>query len=258
MFPIHAAGYHSSSGKNVLDRVISCYTPTIKGLQYARQRHAQLRKRKHPRKVALIAIPETPGGQQSLPFTNSELEKICNFLSAPVVISILRFPIKRQVLDALNQHDIAHFVCHGSADPLDPSKSLLKVADWESDPLSVADIVSLRLQNAAFAYLSACHGANIQVTKLLNEGLHIAGAFQLAGYPQVVGALWHILDEHAVNVSESIYKVLVSGGLQDLRVAEALHHAIGKLREATRWEEDSTEEYPDQPITWAPYIYMGA
>ena len=43
LLPIHAAGYHNeTSGKTIIDRAISSYTPTVKALAYARDRARKL------------------------------------------------------------------------------------------------------------------------------------------------------------------------------------------------------------------------
>ncbi|MGQ4333341.1 CHAT domain-containing protein [Streptomyces hayashii] len=56
---------------------------------------------------------------------------------------------------------IAHFACHGASDRADPSKSLLLLHDHASDPLTVASLAPVRLDNVQLARLSACHTAAI-------------------------------------------------------------------------------------------------
>jgi CHAT domain-containing protein len=114
-----------------------------------------------------------------------------------------------------------------------------------------------RLKNAQLAYLSACQVATNQDERLLDEAIHIAGACQLAGFPQVIGTLWPINDEHSATIAADVYGRMISGGKVDTRkAAEALHAAVRELRNET------TKKIHGQvrcdPILWGPYIHMGA
>ena len=93
---------------------------------------------------------------------------------------------------------IAHFACHGYTDPADPSQSRLLLHDHRRDPLTVAALAPLALDHAHLAYLSACSTARATDTRLLDEAIHLATAFQLAGFPHVIGTLWEINDAIAV------------------------------------------------------------
>lgn len=74
-------------------------------------------------------------------------------------------------------------------------------SDWETDSFSVADMAEKALDNAELAYISACQAANSRNFKLLDESIHMAGAFQLAGFPTVVGTLWQIQDKHSAEIA---------------------------------------------------------
>jgi CHAT domain-containing protein len=125
----------------------------------------------------------------------------------------------------------------------------LLLEDWKKDPLSVADITALNLENVRFAYLSACSAAENQVEDLIDEGIHLTGAFQLAGFPSVVGTLWHVSDEHSVTVAMEVYREMckTSKKFNSGKAALALHLAVRNLK-SERWEN---------PLLWAPYIHMG-
>jgi tetratricopeptide (TPR) repeat protein len=257
-FPIHAAGYHAiNSQETVMDRVISCYTTTIKALDSARKRKGRAHKESQP-SLLLVAMPETPA-QPDLPHAVEEVATIAAMIENFASTDILHQPTRSQVLEALRSHSMVHFACHGKFgnDDNDPSKSMLLLTDWESKPLSVGDIVSLQLENVAFASISACYSANNQNTDLMDEGLHMAGALQLAGYPQLVATLWSIDDESSKRVSELMYASLIDCGLEMLNVAEALNNAVRTLRDEMR-SMDGILLDDDNPLVWAPYIYMGA
>src|SRR5436190_676636 len=82
------------------------------------------------------------------------------------------------------------------------------------------------------AFLSACHTADVRVEELLDEGIHIAGAWQLAGFSYVLATLWRVDDAHSVEVARDVYSGMVGPDMIHVdRSAESLHRAIRRLRE---------------------------
>ena len=82
-----------------------------------------------------------------------------------------------------------------------------------------------------------------------------AGGFQLAGFRQVVGTLWHIDDERSAAVSRAVYESIVKGDreVEVESVARALHSAVRTLRDDTTSVEGSSMEYPHEPLLWAHF-----
>ena len=99
------------------------------------------------------------------------------------------------VLNIMSGSDIVHFACHGCTDPENPSNShLLLQKRGPSGPvidkLTVSDISNKNtLGRTWIAYLSACSTAEVEATNLADECLHIASAFQVAGFAHVIGSL---------------------------------------------------------------------
>jgi CHAT domain-containing protein len=56
----------------------------------------------------------------------------------------------------------------------------------------VASLADVQPHRAQLAFLSACQTARNPARDLLDEAIHLASAFQLAGYPHVVGTLWSV------------------------------------------------------------------
>jgi CHAT domain-containing protein len=140
-----------------------------------------------------------------------------------------------------------HFACHGYSDLDSPSNSHLLVQDHGNQPLTVLDITRLDLREAELAFLSACHTARTRAT-LPDEAIHISSAFQLAGYPHVIGTLWSINDSVAVRVADRFYDHLTIDNIRNVaKSAYALHHAVQELRAKTL----------DAPLFWAAYIHGG-
>ena len=75
----------------------------------------------------------------------------------------------------------------------------------------MVDVARLRLDDAELAFLSACSTAR-PGCRLTDEAIHLASAFQLAGYRHVIGTLWPIGDQHAVDIADDIYTALTANG----------------------------------------------
>ncbi|MET7402102.1 CHAT domain-containing protein, partial [Dactylosporangium sp. NPDC005572] len=148
-----------------------------------------------------------------------------------------------RVVPALHAHDWVHFSGHATADLDQPSRSHLVLADG---PLSVADLAARRLDGQV-AVLAAC-SSNRTRADLATEAVHIAAAFHLAGFGQVVGTLWPVADRVSVRFADQLYRGVVDGDrLRPERLAGAVRDAVRHLRE--RW--------PDRPGAWAPYVHLG-
>ena len=163
IFSIHAAGNHSGkTDNNALDRVISSYATTIKSLNNSRQINDR-RSSKSLITVVFIAMSETPS-QHDLAFANNEVNYLISRISdSSVQKAVFKSPVyKRDVLPALQDCSIAHFSCHGIADLLDPSASSLLLSGWQTNPLIISDLNTLKLPNARLAYLSACHALVVE------------------------------------------------------------------------------------------------
>ena len=263
LLPIHAAGHHGERAagdrarRTVMDRVISSWTPTIRALGYAQQ-HAHGIPGPADRAL-IVAMPVTPGMPDGeLPYAAEEFTRVHALLPAPVVLAepgiphsgSLDIPTKANVLAHLPECSIAHFLCHGFSDPADPSKSLLLLHDHDSAPLTVASLAPVELGRAQLAYLSACDTALTGTDELIDEAIHLTTAFQLAGFPHVIGTLWEIKDQFAIAMAETFYATLRTnaGALETSQAARALHDAVRAAR----------DEYPRAPSLWAAYIHAGA
>jgi hypothetical protein len=265
--PLHAAGHHDTrfdaAPRTVIDRVMSSYTPTIRALTHARRTRppTTYELSSSPTadggnrsgngnspaglgggRVVAVAMPHTPGATD-LPGTEAEAALLQRRF--PGRVSVLAGPqaTHEAVLAALPAARWAHFACHGYADIVDPSASHLLLADHRRQPLTVADVARLRLDDAHLAFLSACETAQ-PGARLSDEAIHLTSAFQLAGYRHVIGTLWPIGDTHAVAVADDIYTTIAVTG----DIPGAVHTATRRLR--NRWA--------DSPSAWASHIHVGA
>lgn len=238
LLPIHAAGRHRD-GPSLLDRAVSSYAPTVRALAAARARPAV---RSAPRPL-VVAMSETPG---AAPLGNAEAEAELVRDLFPGGRSLTNGEATRQrVLDALPDHPWVHFACHGTIDRDIPSRGRLLLHDHQRRPLTTADISRLDLPEPALAYLSSCETARTG-PRHADEAIHLASAFQLAGFPDVIATLWQIPDRAAREFTRDTYT--------ELRRAGTGSTAAGAVHEATR---AARVKYPNLPGLWAGYVHLG-
>jgi CHAT domain/Tetratricopeptide repeat len=260
LLPLHAAGHHTSppdpAHRTVMDRVISSYTPTIGALAHARTPRPDTANRSLI--VAMPTTPDLPRGAE-LAYVPAEAALLQARLPNPTALTEPaatcgtadeQLPTKSAVLEQLPGCAIAHFACHGYTDPADPSQSRLLLHDHRQDPLTVAALAPVVLDHAQLAYLSACSTARLTDPRLLDEAIHLTTAFQLAGFPHVIGTLWEINDAIAVEIASTFYAALTDPGgtLNPARAARALHQATRAQR----------NRQPANPYLWASHIHAGA
>jgi tetratricopeptide (TPR) repeat protein len=238
--PMHAAGRHTPpASQAVIDRAVSSYTPTLRALLHTRVARPATASPAPDHGLALVvAMPHTAGAQD-LPGAEDEAKALLRHAGTAVLTLTGSQANHDTVIQALPAARWAHFACHGTTSLASPSESSLLLTGHQE--LTVLDIARLRLRDADLAYLSACSTAQ-PGTRLADEAIHLASAFQLAGCRDVIGTLWPVDDRTAVQLAEHVYAAIADTG-----AAGALHAAIRFLR----------DQHPDRPITWASHIHIG-
>ncbi|QLH25940.1 CHAT domain-containing protein [Streptomyces sp. Rer75] len=241
--PLHAAGHHDTEGRSVLDRVISPYTPTLRALTHLRgRRRTGERAARH--RPLVVSMPRTPGAAD-LPGARDEAGLLAGLL--PDATSLTGPEATRDQVDAaLREATWAHFACHAQSRFDDPSSSLLLLHDHQDKPFDVRHLSALRLPFAELAYLSAC-GTSRPGRHMTDEAVHISAAFQLAGFPHVIGTLWTIKDRAAPKMARAIYTDLLHRPQHDRDIAQVVHRAAHRMRQA----------YPRLPLMWAAHLHVG-
>jgi hypothetical protein len=234
LLPLHAAGYHTAGGgRTVFDRVVCSYTPTLHQLLRSRSRAAS----RPPNRSLVVAVSDLPGYR--LPAAAGEAAIVGRCLpNARVLLDAAAHPdaVRRGLADAA----WVHIACHAATDVADPSASRLILAGGD---LNVPDIGRLRISDAHLAYLSAC-GTARGGDALSDEVIHISSAFQLAGYPHVIGTLWPIVDDVAARIATDVYVGLPAGA----DPARRLHAAVLRIRDAYAG---------NSPLLWASHLHIG-
>ncbi|MBR7834093.1 CHAT domain-containing protein, partial [Actinospica durhamensis] len=253
--PLHAAGHHpgltpeSDDPDTVLDRVVSSYTPTIRALGYAREAPAATEhagERPAADNALIVAVPAAPG-TAPLPGVETEVRLLRPLLPDAFVLTGPQ-AVRDIVLTALPRCAVAHFACHGVSDWADPETGRLILHDHETKPLTLGRVSGLDLAEAELVYLSACSTGDA-IPRLADEAVHMTGAFQLAGYRNVVGTLWPISDRAASSIAAGFYERLTDGGRRPADVdgaAHALHESVRAYRAVN-----------PSPARWAAHVHVG-
>ncbi|MGY4965739.1 CHAT domain-containing protein [Streptomyces sp. 900105245] len=240
--PLHAAGHHRADalgdGRSVLDRVASSYTPSIRALRHARQAPKAGRGA-----GPYLAVRRPTGADRQEGASVAEVAAMARTLGAVRTVQGADATVGR-VLGELSSAATVHFACHGLSDAEDPSRSHLELADGR---LGVRDVAREHLPHAQLAVLLACH--TTRTDRLPDEAIHLTSAFQTAGYPQVVGALWEATDLVSVRLTERLYRAVrtYGGGLDVTGTGRAVHEIVRELR----------KRHAGSPRVWAPYVHTG-
>ena len=101
-----------------------------------------------------------------------------------------------------------HFACHGYQDPHNPLESGFVMQDGM---LAVAKLMSLSLENAFLAFLSACETAKADKAQP-NQAIHLAATMLFAGFKSVVGTMWFV-NSFSSTMLQLMMGFQVNGGL---------------------------------------------
>ena len=242
--PLHAMGPIRSDGPTKLyfsDLYIPSYTLTLSALIESRKPSIE------PLDAPSMLLVVQPDPQMpSLLREMHIVRTVC-----PLVETLFRkmaTPIS--TLERLQHHRFAHISCHGILKMGKPFDAFFKL--YNDTPLTLLDIMRLQLPTAEFAFLSACHTAEITEESVANEGLHLAAAVQYSGFRSVVGTMWAMADIDGPVLAESFYQSVFSDKWQEVpyyeRTAEALRDAVRNLRRKRKMTLER----------WVNYVHYGA
>ncbi|KAF5718704.1 tetratricopeptide-like helical [Fusarium mundagurra] len=248
LMPIHAAGDHTTEGApNILDFVIPSYTTTLRALAYARETEWQPL-RGADCEFAFIASPNKAKEDVELTVEESAHE-LSDVVQQNCKAKVLIGPEKAETLAVLEACSAVYFGCHGESMSTQPCQSFLKLGIDANSHLTIQEIQGSRHQKAQLAYLSACSTADVSARDLVDEVVHIAGAFSLLGFRQVVGTFWQAKNTAARAVAKRFYEELMRGDCENEDcVARAYHTAVMELRASNAQD----------PLVWATFAHFGA
>ena len=184
--PLHAMGPIPSDvgpPQYFLDIYIPSYTPSLSALINSHNPNSQTFKKPS---ILLVSQPDA-----SMMQALDEMKAVQGASTrATTLIGATATP--SAVLERLWDHRFVHIVCHGELEHGKPFESSFKL--YQGKRLSLLDIVQSRLPNAEFAFLAACHTAELTDESPADEALHLAAAMQYCGFRSVVGTMWAMAD----------------------------------------------------------------
>lgn len=262
--PFHAAGnYLDGSPREVMiNRAISSYISSFRMLKWARSRSMNLSNDSLEGMIVTMAAPKPRRPPSGTIFVRTAKQEADAVKEAAKSISWIQKdkPSVTDVMDELPKRRFMHFCCHGESDPYEPSLSHLKlfkkVVENEDDPRNVDSLTAGSVSTAVsrdsvLAVLSACYTTEIREMSHLDEGLQIANAFQIVGFPHVIGSLWAASDVVCPKWSRKFYSTLddliAKIPLSNAHIALAYHLAVVEI----------LNEDPDFAILWAPFVHIG-
>ncbi|KAH9178940.1 CHAT domain-containing protein [Lactarius sanguifluus] len=246
--PLHAMGPVPSDDSRgdkryFMDLYISSYTPTLSALIQSRECDPVSQSFDRP-SLLLVAQPDP-----SLPEVGGEIEVI-QALNMQVTTLISENATASAVVDHLRNHRFVHFACHGTLESGKPFDAAFELHGDER--LTLLEIVRSHLPTAEFAFLSACHTAELTEESIADEVLHLSAAVQYCGFRSVVGTMWAMVDEDGRDLAKHFYKSMFSGRESAApyyeRSAKALRDTVRKLRGKRRISLER----------WVNFVHYGA
>jgi len=248
--PLHAMGPISSKGgvsRYFSDLYIPSYTPTLSALIESRRPSKTSFEKPS---VLLVATPD-----DSLQDSWPEIWSVQRLNTVTRVRTLLGKRAKASVvLDELQDHQFCHFICHGDLVPEMPFDASFRLYETrhETNRLTLRDIMKSRPPNAEFAFLSACHTAELTEGSIADEGLHLAAAVQYCGFRSVVGTMWAMADQDGGDLTTHFYKSMFSSDEAGVpyheRSARALRDAVRSIRKEKRLPLEQ----------WVNFVHYGA
>ncbi|KAI9452971.1 CHAT domain-containing protein [Lactarius psammicola] len=248
--PLHAMGpIPSDDGgdeRYFLDLYIPSYTPTLSALIPGSDHRDPGSPTSGIPSLLLVAHFDVPSPDVSLSEVCEDV-KVVQALTTrlPVKSLISKGATATSVRDGLRDHQFVHFVCHSTLEAGTPFDAGFELHGNER--LTLLEIVRSHLPAAEFAFLSACHTAELTDGSSAEEGLHLAAAV-------VVGTMWAMANEDGSDLAKNFYKSMFPRREQGesvpyyKRSAGAFRDAVKKLRK----KRGVTLE------RWVDFVHYGA
>jgi len=150
----------------------------------------------------------------------------------------------KEVSKRMDECAWVHLTCHGFQNVAHLTESALLL---DNGPLELTEITWKSLQNADFAFLSACQTAAGD-QHWPDEAIHLAAGMLLAGYRGVIGTMWSIRDEDGPMIADAVYGKLLEDEPDSKKAAHALHYTVQQLRK---------RRGVDSFLSWVPFIHIG-
>ncbi|MCA1191106.1 CHAT domain-containing protein [Saccharopolyspora sp. 6V] len=231
--PLHAAA--ARDGASTLDRVVSSYAPTLGALNETRHRPVPDQGR------ALVAADSLEPGARELPRENQILARYWPDAEVLSPATTSATELQQLLPGAAWVH-----VCEPSAQyPAQPAAGLVLDREPPQRGLGLVEMGQLGLHQTEFGYLGRC---STFVDAPSAAAVPLATALGFAGFAHVIGSLWEVDEECALEVHSEVYEAVFGAEEFDTgRSSHALHDVARRLR----------AEFPDMPSRWSAHLHVG-
>jgi len=241
--------------------IISSFASSFRTLEFARSKSTS--SPEFPNAGLLVTMPGLSKSKRLRKvFVRSADQEAINVINSAGKITWKRLdrPSAEVVKEDLTNITYLHVISHGVSDVQNPSQSHLVLWKQESQDLSnpanvdrlpVSEISKLVTKNAKLAFLAACSTAETSHQGLVDEGLQIGNAFQLAGFPHVIASLWPAYDWICPQLARQFYSLMTAWATSTEHrnlIPLALHLAVFRI----------ASENLSEPLLWANFVHMGA
>lgn len=206
-----------------------------------------LRRREEQRKEGRMRVLFIIDPTETLPAAEQEARLLVELLDAVPGVEVIQLGGKNvrrlDVLTALEESDIVHFVGHSFYDPDVPSNSGWRLTE---EVLTATDLSRIR-RPPFLVFSNSCEAGATAPWK--SEGRNqkqtfgIGSAFLLSGVSNYVGTLWAVEDDASAQFALAYYRRLFA----NTSVGEALLDA----------RQTIISERGKEEMTWANYIHYG-
>ncbi|KAF9532567.1 CHAT domain-containing protein [Crepidotus variabilis] len=243
--PLHAAGIYGPIGQSISNFAVSSYIPSVGGFSNKVGRNPR-------RSNRLLLIGQSDSDIYGpIPETIKEISVAAALVKragGDVTILEGEDATVEAVAFEMPDYGSVHFACHATQLPGGPLNGGFQL---NNGPLTISDIIALRIPPAEFAFLSAC-AISVGSMSQPDETVHLAAGMIQAGYQSVVAAAWAIRDNFCSGLTEDFYTQLTESGqnFDPTNSAVSLHSAVQKLRKEVGDSEEGL-------LKWAPYVHFG-
>jgi CHAT domain-containing protein len=189
--PVHAAGIYDVIGAECCaDYVVSSYTPTLTALLRAQKSNSWFYK--YQAKLGLVAAMKAWDPKLATLWNVEEEISHVRAATESANVSVDDFnsvgdsSLVTHVAEVLQRTNLVHIACHGIQNLDSPLSSGFCLSDGN---LTVSRLMDLDLNNALFAFLSACETAKGDA-KHPDQTIHLAAAMLFVGFRSVVATMW--------------------------------------------------------------------
>jgi len=227
-----------------------------------------------PFRSAVVVDSPEPTTFPSLGYSAAEVRAVDRALPGAEVLSGTAATVDA-IVRALTGKSLAHFSCHGVADPLATERTGIVLSG--NALLRAGDLLDADLSGCRLAVLSACESAAIE-QELPDEVFGLPAALLSAGVPGVVAALWNVPSSSALFLAIGLYRRLQAGQMPPACFRDALRWLRDSTNEAKARELEAVMDVAGSvelatlvrrlrsapgstwfadPAFWAPFLYMG-